>query len=239
MTTATPPTTGTDFAAVLASAHDLIDHCETADGLNRTEALLRPYTEEDAEPAVRAGAYALLAAVEFWRYDYAPEDDRAYIAELGGNLAEQALKADPDNLYANAWAAALQGIWGLEQGVLSILHYIPKIEQCALRAVELDELYNNAMGHQILGNLYRLTPPKPIGVGNKKKALQHLERARELAPTCPDAKLSMGELLIAMRKKDQAREVLHRVVDEEITLHGPEFARRKKDKARELLEKLG
>ena len=228
----------TGFAAVLAEAHALIDDCEAADGLNRAEALLQAHLDANADATTTARAYALLAAIEFWRHDYAPEDDRAHFAEKGANLAAKAIESDPDDLYANAWSAALMGIWGLEQGVLSILHYIPKIAARAERTIELDETYNNAMGHQVIGNLYRLSPPKPIGIGNKRKALAHLERARELAPTCPDAKLSLGELLMAMRKKDRARAELQLLVDQDIALHGPAFAARKKAKARELLAQI-
>ena len=238
MTTSTPTTAATDFASVLDAAHELIDNCEATDGLNRAEVLLTPFTEEGNDPTTRARAFALLAAVEFWRHDYAPEDDRAHFAEKGANLGKRAMECDETDLYANAWSAALMGIWGLEQGVLSILHYIPRIAERSARVIELDETYNNAMGHQVIGNLYRLSPPKPIGIGNKRKAYEHLQRARELAPTCPDAKLSFGELLIARRKKDEARAELQILVDQEIELHGPIFAARKKDKARELLAQL-
>lgn len=232
--------TDSELAQMFERVDHFIDQCEKHNNLDRAEALLKEYLEKTSDPAVQSRIYANLAHLEFWRYDYAPEGskERTGIAKKGAELAERALELDDANVYANAWAAAMLGIHGQEEGVLSILHYIPKIESCAKRAVELDESYNNAMGHQVLGNLYRLTPPKPIGVGSKKKALEHLTRSRELAPACPVAALSLAELQLARRKKAEAKEHIEFVLSHEITEHGPIFASRQKGKAKELQGRL-
>jgi tetratricopeptide (TPR) repeat protein len=217
-----------------------IDTCEEDNNLDKAEALLKENLESVSNPADQSRIYAMLAHVEFWRYDYAEEDskERTAIAKKGADLAKKALELDDTNVYSNAWAAAMLGIHGQEEGILSILHYLPKIEGYAKRAVELDPRYNNAMGHQVLGNLYRLSPPKPIGIGSKKKSHEHLSRARELAPTCPVAALSLAELQLARRKKGEAKEAIDFVLDFDIVEHGPIFASRQKDKARELQARL-
>ncbi|MBI5116055.1 hypothetical protein HZA56_06240 [Candidatus Poribacteria bacterium] len=217
-----------------------IDKCEEDNNLDKAEALLKESLEQMSNPTLQSRMYAMLAAVEFWRYNYAEEGskERMAIARKGADLAQRAADLDDGNVYANAWAAAMLGIYGQEEGILSILHYIPKIEAYAKRALELDESYNNAMPHQILGNLYRLSPPKPIGVGSKKKSLEHLSRARNLAPTCPVAALSLAELQLARRKKEEARKEIRFVLEFDIVEHGPVFASKQKEKAKELLERL-
>jgi len=217
-----------------------IDKCEENNNLDRAEPLLKEYLEKVSDPAVQSRIYANLAHLEFWRYEYAEEGskERTAIAKKGADLAQKALELDDTNVYSNAWAAAMLGIHGQEEGILSILHYIPKIEEYAKRAVELDPEYNNAMGHQVLGNLYRLVPPKPISVGSKKKSLEHLSRARELAPTCPVAAISLAELQLARRKKAEAKEALDYVLDADIVEHGPVFASRQKEKAQELKQRI-
>ncbi len=229
-----------ELVSMFEKVDEFIDRCEENNNLDKAEALLKEHLEKVTDPPVQSRIYAMLAAVEFWRYDYAEEGSktRTAIAKKGAELAERALELDDTNVYSNAWAAAMLGIHGQEEGILSILHYLPRIEAYAKRAVELDESYNNAMAHQVLGNLYRLSPPKPIGVGSKKKSLEHLTRARELAPGCPVAALSLAELQLARRKKAEAREHIEFVLGQDITEHGPVFASRQKEKARELQGRL-
>jgi tetratricopeptide (TPR) repeat protein len=220
-----------------------IDQCfdklEEHNNLHKAEVLLKEYLDKVSDPAVRSRIYAMLAQVEFWRYEYAPEKskERRVVAKKGADLAKKALELDENNMWANAWASAMMGIHGQEEGILSILHYLPKIEGYAKRAIELDENYNNAMAHQVLGNLYRLSPPKPISVGSKKKSLEEFERVRELAPSCPVAAISFAELQLSRRKKDDARKLLQFVIDTEKVDHGPEFMAKQKEKAKKLIKK--
>jgi tetratricopeptide (TPR) repeat protein len=232
--------TGAELEEMFDKVDYCIDRCEEDNNLDKAEALLKENLEKTSSQAAQSRMYAMLAAVEFWRYDYAEEDskERTALAKKGADLAKRALELDDTNVYSNAWAAAMLGIHGQEEGILSILHYLPKIEGYAKRAVELGPEYNNAMGHQVLGNLYRLSPPKPIGIGSKKKSLEHLTRARELGPTCPVAALSLAELQLARRKKAEAQKSIKFVLNQEIVEHGPIFAARQKAKAKELQERL-
>ncbi|MBI5118883.1 hypothetical protein HZA56_20635 [Candidatus Poribacteria bacterium] len=230
--------------AELAEMFAKVDHCfevlEEDDNLNRAERLLQETLKKVSDPAIKSRIYAYLAQVEFWHYEYAPEGSKARreFAKKGADLAKKALEFDEGNVWANAWASAMLGIHGQEEGIMSILHYLPKIAAYARRAVELDETYNSAMGHQVLGNLYRLSPPRPIGIGNKRKSLEHLTRARELAPACPVAAISYAELEISRRKKDEARKALQFVIDTKKVDHGPLFMARQKAKAGRLMEKI-
>ncbi len=232
--------TDAELAEMFAEVDHYFDVLEEDNNLNKAEALLKEHLKRTSKPYVWSRIYAYLAQVEFWRYEYAPEEskERRVIAKKGADLAKKALELDESNVWANAWASAMLGIHGQEEGIMSILHYLPKIAAYAKRAVELDENYNNAMAHQVLGNLYRLSPPRPIGIGSKQKSLEHLSRARELAPACPVAAISYAELEISRRKKDEAREALQFVIDTKKVDHGPQFMARQKDKARKLMGKI-
>lgn len=228
--------------AILSSTFDTIENLffrlEYDDNLSRAEAMLKSLAETVTEPAILTRVYAEMAQAAFWRYEYAPKNELLAIAAKGVKLAGRALEYDPNNLQANAWAAALKGYYGLQMGILSALHYMGEVKAHAERVVEQDPTYHSAMGHQTLGDIYRLTPPPPLAYGNKKKSLEHLLLAKELAPECPQAKWRLAELYVSLRKKDLARKEIQFVLDQEIIERGPIFAAKMKQRVRDLEKKL-
>lgn len=230
-----------ELSAMFGHVDHLFEHeLEQDDNLNQIETVLRDHLGKASSSRDEARIYANLGQLQFFRYEYEAEGSKARreIAKKGVELAKKALALDENSMWANAWGAALLGVSGLEEGILSIVQYLPKIEALAKRAVELDEAYNHAMGHQTLGGLYRLAPPWPMSVGDKKKSLDHLERARELAPTCPVCAISYAETQIARRRKEEAAQALQFVLDTKAILHGPRFMEKQRVKARTLMKKL-
>ncbi len=216
----------------------LLYKCEKDNNLNKAEELLHKLAESIDDSSILARINAELVQVEFWRYEYAVQDDRLAIAERGVALAKKALEYDSDNLEANAWAAAIKGLHGLEMGILSSLFYIKKVREHAEHVLEIDETYHSAIAHQILGDLYRLTPPSPIGMKNTTKAMEHLLKARELAPDCPQAKLRLAEMYLTKRQKEKARIEINLLLEQNIEERGPIYAENCRAKGRKLLKKL-
>ena len=227
----------TQNMTVFETVEDLFYRVETGNNLDQAETLLESLSKNESDPAILARVYAELAQAQVWRYEYAPANQRLAFAEKGVKLANRALEYDQNNLQANFWAAATMGTHGMEMGIMSSLFYLGRIKAHCERVLQLDETYQSAAAHQILGDLYRMTPPRPIGMGDKQKALEHLQRARELAPTCPKAKLRLAELYISLRKKDLARQEIQLLLDQEIPEHGPIYAEKVKLQARDLLSK--
>jgi tetratricopeptide (TPR) repeat protein len=223
---------------VFKEADDLLYHCEKNGNIDRAVSLLESQLNNVEDSSALARIYGILAQAQFWRHYYAPEGERLAIAEEGVNLAKKSLELDPNNLYANTFAAMLMGIHGLEMGIMSSLFYIKHVKECAERGIEIDETYFDAGPHVILGDLYRLAPPPPIGCGNKKKAVHHLARAREIAPHSPLARLRLAEAYIRVRKKDLARQEAEFVLNQDIEERGPIFAENMKQWARDILKKL-
>ncbi|MBI5118885.1 tetratricopeptide repeat protein [Candidatus Poribacteria bacterium] len=232
--------TGADsqLEAVFVEVDRFFEQCEEDGNLDKAEAMLTPLRERITDASLLARAYAMLAQAEFWRHYYAPEEERLAIAERGVGLAQKALELHSNNLYANYWAALLMGVHGLEMGILSALFYMDKIKECAERVVELDESYMNGGAHQVLGDLYRLTPPPPVAFGDKEKAVEHLLRANELSPNDPQAKLRLAEAYFSIREKDKARQEADHVLNQKTIVRGPIYTENMKQWARDILAKL-
>jgi tetratricopeptide (TPR) repeat protein len=227
------PATDGSFAEI----EHLLFHCEAPGHFGRVETLLDDVTAGTDDPKVLAKAYAQRAHVAALRADYVDGHERLDVAEAGVRAAKRGLELDPSGLEINLWTAAVMGVHSMAMGLLSSLLYLRPIRDHAQAALELDESYASALAHQILADLYRLSPPAPLGMRNRAAARDHLLRARELAPDCPMAKIRLAELYLSLRRKNLAAEQAELVLAQEIDERGPVFADRCRDRARQLLSK--
>ena len=78
-----------------------------------------------------------------------------------------------------------------------------------------NEMFFFAGPHRALGRLFHQAPGWPISVGNKLKAVEHLERAVELAPEFFNNRSFLAELYLDMGRKDKAREHLEYLVGQQ------------------------
>ncbi len=217
----------------------LFYRCEDGNNMDKAESMLEDLLKSTTNATTLARIYAEKAQAQIIRYDYVPKEERLAMAEKAVELSKKALEYDEENIQANLWAASSMGIHGMEMGLLSSLFYIKQMKKHLEKVLTINESYCNALAHQILGDLYRLAPPPPISIGNKKKSLEHLIRARELAPECPRAKLRLAEIYISLRKYDLAKNEIDACLNEEVTEHGPIFAAEIRDKAMGLKNKIG
>ena len=93
------------------------------------------------------------------------------------------------------------------------LALVAPIKKLAERAAELDEGYFYGAAWRVLGRLYHQAPGFPISVGNKKKALECLEKALKLGPKFYLNHLFLAELYIATGEKAKAKERLQWILD--------------------------
>ena len=115
---------------------------------------------------------------------------------------------------------------------------LPKIMDELKRVLALDETYDQAGVHRVLGRIYFEAPAWPISVGDKKKSLSHLTTAVRLAPGNSTNHLYLAETLLDMGEKDQAREELQKVLqDGQNALH-PKALEEDRREARRLLEEM-
>lgn len=219
--------------------NQLLYFCETGNNLENAETLLKQIAGDTDDTSVLAKTYGMFAQVENYRFEYANETARLAIAEKGVKLARKGLEYDDNCVEANSWAASMMGIHGLEMGILSSLFYLRPIKEHAEKALKLDATYHYAQPHLILGELYRLSPPSPIGVRDMKKSLEHLLRSTELGGQDPQAKFHLAELYLSLRKKDLARQEISLLFERDYEVRGPVYIANWKAKAHRLQEKLG
>jgi tetratricopeptide (TPR) repeat protein len=181
-----------------------------ADNLDTVYGELTELVEADPQCA---WAYGLLSEIYFWFGQNAAEDDKLFCYEQGVNFGEQGIAADEDCLEANMWLSVNYGFFGQEKGVMKSLALIAPIKKLAERAAELDESYFYGGPWRVLGRLYQFAPGFPISIGNKKKALECLEKALKLGPKFYLNHLFLAELYISNREKSKAKERLQWILD--------------------------
>ncbi len=157
--------------------------------------------------------------------------------------AAKALAGIPEAKPLYLWAAVHWGLWGDAFGRLAAARQGvgDRLRRYAEILIALDESYEDAAGHRILGRLHTLAPKVPFFTGwvDRDKAIAELRRAVALGPDNLDNHLFLAEALLEHQpaKSAEAREILRRllarrpvpelVVEQERTLV----------KARALLEK--
>ncbi len=104
------------------------------------------------------------------------------------------------------WGSIQWGLWGRHRGKIAAARQgvAGKIRDYATVAVALDEQYENAGGHRVLGRLHAEAPKLPFITGwiDRDLAIRSLERAVALAP---DDLLSELYLIEALLEYDGSR----------------------------------
>lgn len=137
-------------------------------------------------------------------------EDRARqktFAESALRLANAAVVADParpEGHYYHALAAGMLASADHDYGLDAMKVMI----EDGTRLVGIDEKWNYAAAHRLLGNFYHKSPGPPIGKGSDRKARQHLERAVEFAPEYPGNWIYLVELDVDEEDIERGREHL-------------------------------
>ena len=185
---------------------------------------LRNLTRDSRESA----AIAELSRLEFMQAQL--ERDKNRRAQLFENciaVADRALILNANDVRGLFWKAAAMGKMAEDSGILNALRMLRPMENLLLKAVALDEQYENAGAHRALGRMYHKLPGFPISFGSNQKALAHLKRAHELFPRDIITRAFYAELLYDTGKREEARRhadfVLATPVDEEDALEFAEY----------------
>jgi hypothetical protein len=114
-------------------------------------------------------------------------------------------------------------------------------------AAGLDSHFDYAGPERSLGLLYRDAPGWPTSIGSRRKALEWLKQAEELAPAYPENHLNLLESYLQWHERDQAKRELQELdalwLAARTNLAGPEWDRSwadwtaRRDAAREHLSK--
>jgi tetratricopeptide (TPR) repeat protein len=170
--------------------------------------------------------------------DLAPKDQRAGYYEKGLAYAERLLKEEPKGVAGHYWKAlnmcGLADVGGRFQG----FKLLPQIMAELKESLSLDETYDQAGAHRVLGRIYYEAPPWPISVGNRKKSLQQLTAAVRLAPGNSTNHLYLAETLLDQKQTVQAQEELEKVLQPGQNALHPQALMEDRREAQRLLEEM-
>jgi tetratricopeptide (TPR) repeat protein len=170
--------------------------------------------------------------------DLSPAEERRRHYEKGLEYAERLLAQEPNRVAGHYWKAMhLSGLADIGSQ-LQGFKLLPQIMEELKRVLALDETYEDAGAHRVLGRIYFEAPGWPISVGDKKKSLQHLETAVRLAPENSTNHLYLAETWLGMGRKDEARTELEKVRQDGQHAFTPSGLEEDRREARRLLKKM-
>lgn len=128
------------------------------------------------------------------------------------------LSKTPEARGVYLWGSIQWGLWGRERGKIASARegVAAKIRDYASVVIALDERYENAGGHRVLGRLHSEAPRLPFFTGwiDREVAIESLERAVELAPNDLLSQLYLFEalLLYDRSRRTEAVDGLRRLI---------------------------
>ncbi|HXU45055.1 MAG TPA: hypothetical protein VN783_05985 [Thermoanaerobaculia bacterium] len=143
---------------------------------------------------------------------------RAKLDAMTPAAAAKALAGAPEAPYVLLWGAVDWGLWGDAFGKLAAARQGvgDKVRRYGEIVVAIDERFEEAGGHRLLGRLHTLAPKVPFITGwvDRDLAVEHLRKAVAIAPHNPYNQLYLADALLQYRPaaKAEAIAMLKRLV---------------------------
>lgn len=154
----------------------------------------------------------------------------------GKEYAEQAVKADPKNIDAHFWLAALIGADGEARGILKSLSSVSPMKKELEICFQLNPKFADA--HDLMAQLYWLAPGPPLSIGSKKRALEESRLAVTYDPTNIDFWFIFGQIARDNKDYEKACEAFQKILTMPDDPEEPAKSRKSKETATEELKKL-
>jgi tetratricopeptide (TPR) repeat protein len=225
-------------AAGPAAQADQLLASPTLDFSQASQALALYEKAAAATPAPDPALLARLSRTCFILGQLAPQGQRMAYYEQGEKFADRLLQAQPQGVAGHYWLALNFCGQAEVGGRLKGMKLLPRIMEELKRSVALDQTYDNAGAHRVLGRIYYEAPGKPFSVGDINKSLQHLEAAVRLAPQISTNHLYLADALIRLNRTDQARQQLEQVLTSTRAAVVPQELEKDRQEARRELHQL-
>ncbi|MES1243127.1 MAG: TRAP transporter TatT component family protein [Acidobacteriota bacterium] len=201
------------------------------------------YERAVKEKPDRLEAYSKLLRALHYKGDYAVQDREgkqkvfargrevfeAALAQIGRRTGKKMddltpqqvaaqVKSIPEATALYTWGAVHWGLWGDVYGRLAAARQGvgDKVRRNGEIALALDERYDQAAPHRVLGRLHTLAPKVPFVTGwvDRDQAVSHLRRAVALAPEDLLNQVYLADALLQHfpDKAAEAKEILRRVL---------------------------
>lgn len=130
--------------------------------------------------------------------------------EKGQTYSQMLCREQPERVEGHYWLAmnlaGIAEVGGAGRGLRLIPTIVDRMEQ----ALAIDETYDQAGPHRVLGCIFCKAPSWPLSEGDISKSVQHLRAAVKIAPQNSTNHLYYAEALIEEGKNDEAyRELEH------------------------------
>jgi tetratricopeptide (TPR) repeat protein len=181
--------------------------------INRAQKVLTLYEGMLAagrEP--RPQVLAQLGRTCFLLGDLSPKKYSEGFFRKGKVYAQILVYEDPKRTEGYYWLG--MNLCGLAEagGYMTGRKLLPEIIEALGKAVALDESYDQAGAHRVLGRIYFEAPAWPMSVGDPKKSLEHLQNAVRLAPENSTNHLYLAQTLYRLHYPSLARQQLELVL---------------------------
>ena len=156
----------------------------------------------------RVAVLARLARTCFVLGQIGPQAQKMEYYRQGQSYAETLMSEASDRVEGHYWLAMNFCGQSEEGGKLLGRKLLPRIIEELQRALALDETYDQAGAHRVLGRIYYEAPGWPLSVGDLQKSLEHLKAAVRLAPGNSTNHLYLAQSLMRLPDNPAAAQQL-------------------------------
>lgn len=149
------------------------------------------------------------------------------LEELDAKLLAKALAGVPEAPHIYLWSAVDWGLWGDAFGKMAAARQGvgDRLRRYGDVVLAIDERFEEAGAHRMLGRLHTLAPKIPLITGwvDRKLAVSHLRRSVQLAPRDPYNQLYLAEALLEFEPaaKNEAVAILRRLAAQALSADRP------------------
>ena len=173
-------------------------------------ALLETRLSQGASPSWEPLAEAARLAFILGEVEDRGEREKYY--EKGKCYSEVLIRRGPARVEGHYWLALNTAGLAEVGGARRALGLVPGIIRELETAVSIDETYDRAGPHRVLGRIYCKAPCWPLSEGDIEKSLRHLRMAVKLAPENSTNHLYLAETLVQLGQSEEARRELEIVM---------------------------
>ncbi len=189
-------------------------------GKNLEKAIELYESELKKSPNSVEASWKLMKALYFLGTNFTDSNRKKQeIFEKAISIGEKIYKTKEGKLSAevNLWMGINWGRWGETFGILESARkgVADKIRKYAEESIKINPKLDDGAAYKLLGRLHHKAPKIPLILSwpSKKKAIEYLEKAIEIAPNDIVSKMFLAEVLHDEGKKSKAIEMIKEIIN--------------------------
>ena len=178
-------------------------------------AAIEGYQKALALDPTRSDPYWKIARAQFWIGMHKQGKDAENTFKEAIEYAKLCVQVSDRDAGCHFWLGAAYGKYGQARGVFQSLYLVPFIRSEMEKVIALDPGFEQGSAFLALGRMEHMIPEGLPGEvhGDRRKALDLLRKAAEVAPRNALARLWLGEMLAEQGDKEGAKRELRAALD--------------------------